>query len=318
VDEQISMKPRDSTGKPPRGPDLLRQLREGLDPAALGLKAADRRLPWPTQKELVAALADLLPDDQHISVRWFRDLERLNDFPWPQHLADAYARLLCLSGRDRLTFYAVVGCLPDSTGRGEVTAADRHYLNWSVRDPSYMSNGAWDMCYRNARFRRIVPGLRPGVNVMEYVLINPRGRQVFPGFLEWAKPMLDQLRAALVAAQDDPVLLREVEQLVDHLTRGHPEVAEVWDHQPSIALTPNGEVRYMRLPDPHGQDGLGSPVPVQLYVTNPLGKPLGWRYMHVSLLDEVQDDTYWDSTQPDEELAAYQFWFRGRAPASTA
>lgn len=316
VDEQTStMNPREPAGQLPKGPDLLRHLRERLDRAELGLTPS--RFAWPSQKDMAELLTRRLPGDQSVSVRWFRYLEQLDeDHPWKQHIADAYVGLLRLSGPERLAFYATVGCMPDFAGRDDVTAADRLYLNWTCRDPSYLCNGRWDMCCRNLPFRRLVPDLGPGVNIQEYVLTHPRGRKIFQGLHDWAVPMLDQLRAAIVAARDDPALLRDLEQLVDDLTRGHPEVAEIWNDQPSISLMPNGDVRYLRPPDPHAPDGLGSPVPVQLYVTNPLGKPLGWRYMHVSLLDEIGPDL--DPAALDEEIEAYRFWVRSLPPANAS
>ena len=285
----------------------LRSLREKASRTALGLPPNSRQ-PFPTQTEIAALLG--------ISPRWFRDLERLNSDPWPTHLADAYAQLLGISGRDRLAFYSDTGCLPGPHGRGRVSAADRLHLDWTVRDPAYISDSGWDVRYRNHALARIVPKLVPGRNMMLFCLKDPDGRQVCPDFDEWAYPMLNQLRRAQIDAHERTVraqLDRVVEDLLEV-----PEVREIWENQPSIARSPNGDVRTIRPADPGDPEVLGPPTPVRLYVSGLLGRPedeydyTNWRIMHITVLDEVDQASV--RTAGDD----YEFWFNDSAAPTPA
>lgn len=283
----------------PPGPAYLRALRERVDRGSLGLDRPDEK--GLTQPEVAELLTRRLAPRYTISDRRFRAFEKLQA-RWPQHIAEAYAALLQLCERDQQVFYAVIGRLPRRMNRSDVDDSDLHHLTHTLgHTPSYLSDRFWDMRYRNEAFAKLIPELVPGMNIMQFVLTSARGREIFPDFRSWAVPMLDQLRTALLAAEE-PTHREGLEKVVEDLLR-HREVAEVWHSEQAIDLGPNGDVRLMRPASPASPDGLGELVPVQLYVTVPIGKPT-WRFMSVTRLDCCADPA---GAQADEDP---EFWFR--------
>jgi hypothetical protein len=66
----------------------------------------------------------------------------------------------------------------------------------------------------------------------------------------------------------------------------------------------------MRPADPNAPDGLGPLTRVQLYVTEPVGRPDGWRFMSVTLLDEVEKAGHEAVDDTD-----YEYWFGAHTPS---
>ena len=288
--------------------EFLRSLRTKADRAAIGLPT-HRRARGLTQAEAAEGINSLTPTGHHIGERRLRSLESLDD-PWPQHVADAYATYLRLAEPALSKFYVAIGRVPAPstiTHTGEVTRADRLFLTRTLAGtPAYLSDPLWDMRFVNDGFRRLLPELRVGMNIMEFVLTNPRARQVFPRWESWAVPMLDQLSTALRGADGDLAagLARVVKSCL-----AAPDVAELWECQ-RIDMDPNGDIRYMRPADPAAPDGLGPIIPVQLYVPQPIMRP-GWRFMTVTPL--LSPEALAEAKGENEEIDVENdpdFWFR--------
>jgi hypothetical protein len=295
---------------------FLRSLRDNADRGALGLSVESRQKGL-TQTELADAISDLIAPKHHLRERRLRDLEalrggrpgRADRTAWPQHVADAYAQVLQLREPELSRFYAAVHCVPETRSiepDNEVTEADRFFVAHTLATtPSYISDPLWDFRYRNAALQALLPDLVLGINVMEFVMLSTRGREVFPDWEEWAAPMLDQLRTVLVTAAGERKT--GLEKVLSTLL-ADSEVARLWRRHPRIDLGPNGQIRTLRPADPAAPDGLGPRTRVQLYSTEPVAKRPGWRIMSVTVLDHLPAEPV--DVDPDPE-----FWFRGTSPA---
>jgi hypothetical protein len=256
----------------------LRDLRAGLDRETLGLSTRIRAQGL-TQQELVDALGS------PVGERQWRNLERCEK-PWPRHIADAYARLAGLEGRDLRTFYGVVGHrrLAQSPSP-ELSEAERFMLGRAFArcTPWYVVDELWDVRALNRAMARMVPHLIPGMNVMEYVLTHPVAQLALVDWYEqWATPMVHQLRSTLAVSTGER---REgLLAVARACTLANPRIAELWNQGFDTRLSPNGDRRGMRPADPTSPDGLGEPVEILLYGMSPLNRPL-WRAMWIFAAD---------------------------------
>jgi hypothetical protein len=257
----------------------VKRLRENVDRAALGLPTRGGRVRGMTQLEVVTALGN------PVGERQWRNLERC-ERPWPRQIADGYARLLRLQGRDLRMFYSAVGHRRAAVGASrELTDFERIVLSrtFSRCTPWYICDELWDVRACNKAMTRIVPQLIPGVNLMEFVLTHPAARRLLMDWHDrWATPMVHQLRSTLsaaVGARREGLLA-----LARDLCAASAEVAQIWGREFDTRLSPNGDRRALRPADPDSPDGLGPAVDIMLYGMAPLNRP-EWRAMWVMQLD---------------------------------
>lgn len=273
---------------------FLRQLRKRADRSALGLDRPGER--GVSQGEAIKLISDMIAPEQ-VRERWFRKLELL-DAPWTQRLADAYAALLQLHDSELDVFYRIVKCQPPAdTLDGDLFAPDVSYLQDTLAAPSYLGDPYWDMRARNRAMAALVPRFRPGINIFEYVLIDPEAREILVDWEAWALRMIMQLRSTLLKSTG---LRKQGLAAIARGCRGDKDVARLWEVELEPRLSPNGEVRLLRPPDPSSPTGLGEPIRVTLYSTAPASKPQ-WRYMSLIPLDPLpaapeppqEDETRW-------------------------
>lgn len=252
----------------------LQRLRAAVDRAALGLptRPRDRGL---TQREVVEALGNLVGERQ------WRNLERC-ERPWPRHIADAYARVLGLEGRNLRVFYGVVGHRPAAQSiTGELTEAERFMLSRAFArcTPWYICDELWDIRATNTALTSMVPQMIPGVNVMEFVLAHPAAQRICADWYEkWAAPMVHQLRNTLINSTGER---REgLLAVARACCEANPPIEELWGREIDARLSPNGDLRGLRPADPGSPDGLGAVAEVMLYGMAPLHRPM-WRAMWI-------------------------------------
>jgi len=252
----------------------LQRLRADTDRAALGLSARPRARGL-TQREVVEALGNLVGERQ------WRNLERC-ERPWPRHIADAYARLLRLEGRNLRVFYGVVGHRQAAQGiTDELAEAERFMLSRAFArcTPWYICDEMWDIRAANKALTSVVPQMMPGVNVMEFVLANPVAQRICVDWYErWAAPMVHQLRYTLSNSTGER---REgLLAVARSCCEANPPIEELWSREIDARLSPNGDLRGLRPVDPGAPDGLGPAAEVMLYGMAPLHRPM-WRSMWI-------------------------------------
>lgn len=114
--------------------------------------------------------------------------------------------------------------------------------------PAYVTDASWELIAHNAPFAALFPDRQVPRNTMRWMVLEPAGRLMLTDWhTAWAPLVLPQLRAALAARPDDPIL-RGLEQEV----LADPDCAPIWTG--SVAhIHPDGDER----PLLHAEDGPG-------------------------------------------------------------
>ncbi|MFF8250146.1 helix-turn-helix transcriptional regulator [Streptomyces griseus] len=114
--------------------------------------------------------------------------------------------------------------------------------------PAYVTDASWELIAHNEAFAALFPHGAVPRNTMRWMLLEPLGRTMLTDWhTAWAPLVLPQLRAALAARPDDPIL-RQLER--DVLT--DPDCAPIWDNALGH-IHPDGDER----PLLHAKDGPG-------------------------------------------------------------
>ncbi|MEV2259170.1 helix-turn-helix transcriptional regulator [Streptomyces anulatus] len=127
--------------------------------------------------------------------------------------------------------------------------------------PAYVTDASWELIAHNPAFARLFPGERVPKNTMRWMLLDPLGRTMLTDWhTAWAPLVLPQLRAALAARPNDPIL-RQLERDV----LADPDCAPIWDAALGH-IHPDGDER----PLLHAEDGPGW---VTMCASEPMAAP---------------------------------------------
>ncbi|BBA98146.1 hypothetical protein RVR_4217 [Actinacidiphila reveromycinica] len=225
---------------------LLSRARARQDPAALGLSPRAE------------------PRGRKVAGLTHEHMTRL--LGWPEHkygyvergrlavidtgLLEPIARILRLTEQEweALVFYATGAPPPfpldPEVGRS-VPRPWRRVLA-STPEIAYVSDAAWDVVAYNSAFTRLfVPDGVP-VNVMRWMLLAPRAREVLTDWENsWLPLLVPQLRARAAARPTDPTLVRLLADI-----RRDPLVAPCYDAPTTDYLQPRAEAaRPLHHPD---------------------------------------------------------------------
>lgn len=243
---------------------FLRAMRDRTDPDRLGVPTYGRRL---TRRGVTQAEIALF---MGISEAWYRRLENSTlDAHWTEELANAFADAVAMAPLERKVLYALaLGRAPyPPPVKGEVNEETRTTLDrWPA--PAYLSDELWFVRYRNARMAHSNPDLKPGANVMTWVLTTQHAREWLVEYDEaWVRPMFAQLRTAWMCAQGPTK--QELRQIIDHARAANKLVAKLWETDRTLYEEPSGDVRRINPP-------LEPEQTIRLWGAAPLGHP-AWR-----------------------------------------
>ncbi|MEU1327202.1 helix-turn-helix transcriptional regulator [Streptomyces microflavus] len=221
--------------------DALRKLlteRRGLiDPAGHGFSRPSKqglRAPGLTQYQV-----------DELTGRTGGTYRRLESGRYPNPPADylrAVAALFALNEQEwtSLCRYAGIGDPP-----GPLTPASGKQVPgvWQeavdgMHHPAYITDASWELIAHNAPFAALFPGGQVPRNTMRWMVLEPAGRHMLTDWhTAWAPLVLPQLRAALAARPDDPILRGLEEEVLND-----PDCAPIWTG--SVAhIHPDGDER---------------------------------------------------------------------------
>jgi transcriptional regulator with XRE-family HTH domain len=202
----------------------LRERRERLDPAALGLAGGRRRTPG-LRREEVAARAG-------ISATWYSWLEQGRGGAPSAAVLDRVARALLLTEAEREHLFLLgLGRLPAVRYRppGDIEPRLQRVLDALGTSPAIIATTRWDVVAWNAAAAAVLTdygSLPPEErNVLRRVFLDPRSRAMN---LEWedvARMVVAVFRAAIAraGARDS------ADELVQALRRESPDFTRIWD-----------------------------------------------------------------------------------------
>ncbi|MEU6487463.1 helix-turn-helix domain-containing protein [Streptomyces sp. NPDC046887] len=87
--------------------------------------------------------------------------------------------------------------------------------------PAYITDRSWNVLAGNAPLAAMFPNRRVPANTMRWMALDPGARRMLTDWAEaWAPVLLPQLRVALAAVPDDPVLRRIEREVLDDPVAG--------------------------------------------------------------------------------------------------
>ncbi|GLW68166.1 transcriptional regulator [Kitasatospora phosalacinea] len=197
----------------------LRARRELVSPARAGLPpGGNRRVPG-LRREEVALLAGISPD-------YYLRLERGRDRnPSPQVL-ESLARVLHLDEVERTYLLGLAAARPRAPRRKrpEQVPARVHQLLAHLTVPAFVEGRAFDVLAANPLALALSPRLRPGLNRLRSLLLDPE-EQAF--HQDWARAASDAVAALRATVGDDTDDPRFVE-LVGELALSSPHFRALW------------------------------------------------------------------------------------------
>lgn len=238
---------------------MVRAWRLARDPADVPGYAALPNRRGRRGKHLTQADMALLTD---VSERWYRLLESGNGHGrFGLRLLGSVSRILGLDADQRAWLYSAAGQSPPqypSSGELDVALVDLlHDQPWAA----YISDSAWDVRAFNDHAAQQWQFLaQPGANVAEWCLAPDTSYQLSNWEEEWARPMVAQVRMALLEDEGNE-RLHEVASVV----REYEPVDRLWREDHLVLRGSYGRTGQIRLPRV-SED----PVRMQLAVLTPL------------------------------------------------
>ncbi|MGX9964145.1 helix-turn-helix transcriptional regulator [Roseomonas sp. F4] len=202
----------------------LRERRERLDPAALGVAGGRRRTPG-LRREEVAQRAG-------ISATWYSWLEQGRGGAPSAAVLDRVARALLLTDAERDHLFLLgLGRLPAVRYRppGEISPRLQRVLDTMGASPAIIATMRWDVIAWNAAAAAVLTdyGMLPPEerNVLRRVFLDARSRAMN---LDWegvARMTVAVFRAGIARAGARDT----AEELVRELRQASPDFARIWD-----------------------------------------------------------------------------------------
>ncbi|HEU5419158.1 MAG TPA: helix-turn-helix transcriptional regulator [Streptosporangiaceae bacterium] len=221
--------------------EYLRARRELLDPADAGLPVVGVRRTPGLRREEVATLAG-------ISADYYLRLEQGRDrHPSPQVL-EALARVFRLDAtatQHLLSLSAARPAAPRRPRREVVPAGIRQLLD-VINLPAFVESRMFEVLAANQLATAVSPGLRPGVNRLRAIFLDPAERALYPDWEQAVRGMVAGFRASVGTDVDDPRII----QLVGELSLASEPFRRLWARH-DIAPLAGGSMRLR-----HPQAGL--------------------------------------------------------------
>src|SRR3954462_666942 len=173
---------------------FLRSRRERADPRAAGVIDLDRRRVPGLRREELAMLSG-------VSATYYARLEQGRDrHPSPQ-IVDALADALRLDAGERAHLHRLAGATsPRAAGSGvdggSVRPGVAHLLGRWSELPAFVVNDRRDVLAATPLAGRVNPAWTPGMNLAEFVFLDPRARDVYPDWSLIAGQTVAGLRAS--------------------------------------------------------------------------------------------------------------------------
>ncbi|WP_344875213.1 helix-turn-helix transcriptional regulator [Nonomuraea antimicrobica] len=207
--------------------DYLRARRELIDPAQAGLRIVGVRRTPGLRREEVATLAG-------ISADYYLRLEQGRDRnPSPQVL-EALARVFKLDAtatRHLLSLSTARPAAPRRTRREVVPAGIRQLLD-VINLPAFVESRTFDVLAANRLATAVSANLRPGVNRLRAIFLDPADRQLYLDWEEAVRGMVAGFRASVGGDVDDPRIVR----LVGELSLASEPFRRLWARHDVTAL----------------------------------------------------------------------------------
>ncbi|PRY30030.1 helix-turn-helix domain-containing protein [Pseudosporangium ferrugineum] len=168
---------------------FLRARRELVTPAEVGLPVGGgvRRVPG-LRREEVAILAG-------ISAEYYLRLERGRDRSPSPRVIDALSRVLQLDAEGTAYLTALARPRRPPAAREEPVPARLDLLVRTLNVPAVVFNRCSDVLAANPPARAISPDLRPGVNRMRLLFLDPAARASYPDWERYTVEAVAHLRA---------------------------------------------------------------------------------------------------------------------------
>jgi transcriptional regulator with XRE-family HTH domain len=221
--------------------EYLRARRELIDPAGVGLPVVGVRRTPGLRREEVATLAG-------ISADYYLRLEQGRDRnPSPQ-VVKALARVLRLDATGTQYLLGLSTARPAAARRRsrEVVPAGIRQLLDVINLPAFVESRIFDVLAANRLATAVSPRIRPGVNRLRAIFLDPGERDLYPDWEQAVKNMVAGFRASVGSDVDDPRIV----QLVGELSLASEPFRRLWARHDVTALA-GGSMRLR-----HPQAGL--------------------------------------------------------------
>jgi transcriptional regulator with XRE-family HTH domain len=207
--------------------EYLRARRELTDPADAGLPVVGVRRTPGLRREEVAMLAG-------ISADYYLRLEQGRDRnPSPQVL-QALARVFRLDAvaTEHLLSLSTAHPAARRRTRREVVPAGILRLLDVINLPAFVESRMFDVLAANPLATAVSPNLRPGVNRLRSIFLDPAERELYPDWEKTVGGLVAGFRVSIGGNVDDPRIV----QLVGELSLGSDKFRRLWARHDVTAL----------------------------------------------------------------------------------
>lgn len=207
--------------------EYLRARRELTDPAAAGLPVIGVRRTPGLRREEVATLAG-------ISADYYLRLEQGRDRnPSPQVL-EALARVFRLDALATHHLLSLSTARPSAAARrrGEVVPTGIRQLLEVINLPAFVESRTFDVLAANHLATAVSPSIRPGVNRLRAIFLDPAEQVLWEDWEQVARGMVAGFRTSVGGDVNDPRIV----QLVGELSLGSDTFRRLWARHDVTAL----------------------------------------------------------------------------------
>jgi transcriptional regulator with XRE-family HTH domain len=218
---------------------FLRNRRERLTPADVGLPQGGRRRTPGLRREEVASLAG-------VGMTWYTWLEQGRDINASDQVLEAIARTLLLDPHERSHLYTLAGVTPPGAVQDDhMVAPDvRAVLDKLHPFPAFVSNARYDLVAYNRAYQVVIGDLDAvpyeDRNTLWLIFTKETTSKCFVDRDEAKPRLVAQLRSAMAEHVGEPAW----KCLVRRLREASPEFSEIWDRH-EVAEPENARKRLL-------------------------------------------------------------------------
>jgi len=207
--------------------EFMQALRSRSQPADFGFAMGSRRRTAGLRREEMAQLIGISPT-------WYTWIEQGREVNVSADALDRLARSLRLNRSERAYLFEMADRRDPQANNPEDDAAPAH-LNALLNDitaPAYLMGRCWDILGWNAAAAELFAGWldqpqnedAPAPNMLRFVFLQPTTRTFLVDWEVRARRIAAEFRADCRSRQDEPALLR----LVEELSTASPEFSLFW------------------------------------------------------------------------------------------